>query len=71
MTPGQALTAVAVAVAAGGLIGAERQQAHSGHADSDFGGVRTYPLLAIVGVIGGLLRPALGAWYDQPRPCLR
>jgi len=62
MTPGDALTALAVAVAAGGLIGAERQQAHAGHAGGDFGGVRTYPLLAIVGVIGALLRPALGSW---------
>jgi uncharacterized membrane protein (DUF4010 family) len=57
-----ALTALAVAVAAGGLIGAERQQAHSGRDGEDIGGIRTYPLLAIVGVIAGLLRPAFGAW---------
>jgi uncharacterized membrane protein (DUF4010 family) len=62
MNPGDALTALGVAVAAGGLIGAERQQAHTSHAGGDFGGVRTFPLLAIVGVIGALLRPALGAW---------
>jgi len=61
MTPAEALSALAVAVAAGGLIGAEREQAHGSRA-SDFGGVRTFPLLAIVGVIAGLLRPALGAW---------
>jgi uncharacterized membrane protein (DUF4010 family) len=59
MTPVDALTALAVALAAGGLIGAERQQAHAGRA-GDFGGVRTYPLLAMVGVLAGLLRPALG-----------
>lgn len=62
MTPGDALTALGVALAAGGLIGAERQQAHTGHAGGDFGGVRTFPLLALVGGIGALLRPALGAW---------
>jgi uncharacterized membrane protein (DUF4010 family) len=69
MTPGEALTALAVAVAAGGLIGAERQQAHAAlqkahaaRAGEEFGGIRTYPLLAIVGVIGALLQPALGAW---------
>jgi hypothetical protein len=61
MTPADALTALAVAVAAGGLIGAEREQAH-GVTHRDFGGVRTFPLLAMVGVIGGLLRPTLGAW---------
>jgi uncharacterized membrane protein (DUF4010 family) len=60
MTPVEALTALAVAVAAGGLIGAEREQARSA---GDFGGVRTFPLLAIVGVIAGLLRPTLGAWF--------
>jgi uncharacterized membrane protein (DUF4010 family) len=62
MTPTEALVALAVAVAAGGLIGAEREQAHGVHA-SDFGGVRTFPLLAIVGVLAGCLRPALGAWF--------
>ena len=60
MQAGDALTALAVAVAAGGLIGAERQQAHTGHEGADFGGVRTFPLLAIAGVLGGLLRPVLG-----------
>jgi uncharacterized membrane protein (DUF4010 family) len=61
MTPADALAALAVAVAAGGLIGAEREQSH-GTRSGDFGGVRTFPLLAIVGVIAGLLRPVLGAW---------
>ena len=62
MTATDALVALAVAVAAGGLIGAEREQAHGAHA-SDFGGVRTFPLLAIVGVLAGFLRPVLGAWF--------
>ncbi|MDB4998284.1 MAG: hypothetical protein JWM74_5716 [Myxococcaceae bacterium] len=55
----QAVVALGVAVAAGGLIGAERQQAHAGRA-GDFGGIRTFPLLAVLGVLGALLRPALG-----------
>lgn len=63
MTLPSALTALAVALAAGGLIGAERQQAHVGNASGDFGGVRTFPLLALAGALGGLLRPALGEWF--------
>jgi uncharacterized membrane protein (DUF4010 family) len=54
-----AVLALGVAVAAGGLIGAERQQAHAGRT-GDFGGIRTFPLLAVLGVLGALLRPALG-----------
>ncbi|HEV8548778.1 MAG TPA: DUF4010 domain-containing protein, partial [Polyangiaceae bacterium] len=57
----EALTAVGVAAAAGGLIGAEREQAH-GVKGRDFGGIRTFPLLAIAGALGALLAPALGAW---------
>ncbi|HSU40508.1 MAG TPA: hypothetical protein VLJ38_13110, partial [Polyangiaceae bacterium] len=57
-----ALTALAVAIAAGGLIGAERQQAHAGRDGADFGGVRTFPLLAIAGALAGFLRPVLGAY---------
>ena len=57
-----ALTALAVAIAAGGLIGAERQQAHAGRDGADFGGVRTFPLLAITGALAGFLRPVLGAY---------
>jgi hypothetical protein len=38
MQAGGALTALAVAVAAGGLIGAERQQAHAGREGAAVGG---------------------------------
>jgi uncharacterized membrane protein (DUF4010 family) len=62
MTLVDALTALAVAVAAGGLVGAERQQAHAERDGGDFGGVRTFPLLAIAGVLAGLLRPVVGGW---------
>jgi uncharacterized membrane protein (DUF4010 family) len=51
-----------VAVAAGGLIGAERQQAHRAKSGEDFGGIRTFPLVALAGACGGLLRPAVGPW---------
>lgn len=51
-----------MAIAAGGLVGAERQQAQSGRAGSDFGGVRTFPLVALAGALGALLRPFFGAW---------
>ncbi|HTQ05628.1 MAG TPA: DUF4010 domain-containing protein [Polyangiaceae bacterium] len=57
-----ALTALAVAAAAGGLIGAEREQARADRDGGEFGGVRTFPLLAIAGGLAGLLRPALGPW---------
>jgi len=62
MTLQDALLAIAVSVAAGALVGAERQQAHSGHAGSDFGGVRTFPLVALAGALCAMLRPFVGAW---------
>lgn len=51
-----------VAVAAGALIGAERQQAQAGEKARDFGGIRTFPLVAMLGALGALLRPAFGPW---------
>jgi uncharacterized membrane protein (DUF4010 family) len=54
------LLSLIVAVAAGGLIGAERQQAHANA--RDFGGIRTFPLVALVGAVGALLRPTFGPW---------
>ncbi len=62
MTLQDALLSIAVAVAAGGLIGAEREQAHGGRKGVDFGGVRTFPLVALAGVLGAMLRPIVGAW---------
>ena len=52
MTPEDVLLSLAVALAAGALIGAEREQAHK---KTDFGGVRTFPLIALLGAIGALL----------------
>jgi uncharacterized membrane protein (DUF4010 family) len=60
----QALLSVGIAVAAGGLIGVEREQAQREVSDAkrDFGGIRTFPLIALLGAVGALLRPALGPW---------
>jgi uncharacterized membrane protein (DUF4010 family) len=62
MTLPENVLSVAVAIAAGGLIGAERQQAHAGEKNEDFGGIRTFPLVALAGACSALLRPTLGAW---------
>jgi uncharacterized membrane protein (DUF4010 family) len=58
----ETVISIAVAVAAGGLIGAERQQAHLGEHKEDFGGIRTFPLVALSGACAALLRPAIGTW---------
>jgi uncharacterized membrane protein (DUF4010 family) len=60
VTLGETLLSLAVALVAGGLIGAEREQAHRGQ--SEFGGVRTFPLIAMLGALGAVLTPSLGGW---------
>jgi uncharacterized membrane protein (DUF4010 family) len=60
VTLGETLLSLAVALVAGGLIGAEREQAHRGQ--SDFGGVRTFPLIAMLGALGAILGKSLGGW---------
>lgn len=62
MTLQGALLDLAVACVAGALVGVERQQAHAAEKDEEFGGVRTFPLFALLGCIGSLLRPAAGPW---------
>ena len=56
------LLSLAVAVAAGLLLGAERQQNAKARARADFGGIRTFPLLALLGAVGALARPVAGLW---------
>jgi uncharacterized membrane protein (DUF4010 family) len=62
MTLQDALLSIAVAVAAGALVGAERQQAHRKHSRSDFGGIRTFPLVALAGATCAMTRPFVGPW---------
>jgi len=53
---------LAVAFAAGVLIGAEREQAQSGSARGDFGGIRTFPLIALLGALGAAVQGVMGVW---------
>ncbi len=62
MTLDDTLLSIAVAVVAGFLIGAERQQAHRDSEGADFGGVRTFPLVALLGALAGILQKSLGPW---------
>ncbi len=62
MTFRDAFTAMAVAMAAGLMIGAERQQSATTQGKKDFGGIRTFPMVALLGALGALARPAMGVW---------
>lgn len=74
MTLREALISLGVAVAAGALIGAEREQARfapgaaPGEAPPeslphrDFGGIRTFPLIALVGAVAALSTIVAGPW---------
>src|SRR4051812_508509 len=58
----ESVISLAIALAAGGLLRAEGQQAHKAEGKEDFGGIRTFPLVALAGACGALLRPAFGNW---------
>jgi len=51
-------TALAVALACGVLIGLDRERS----GDEEFGGIRTYPLIALVGAMAQFLSAAVGGW---------
>lgn len=52
-----------VALAAGALIGLQREQAHAMDINHGLiGGVRTFPLIALSGALSALLTPAVGVW---------
>ena len=58
MEPYEPHLAIATALAVGFLIGLEREQAHPEGNGSTFAGVRTYPILALVGALATILEPA-------------
>jgi uncharacterized membrane protein (DUF4010 family) len=62
MTLREAIVSLAVATAAGGLVGVERQQAQAGQEGTEFGGIRTFPLVALLGAVSALLVPFAGLW---------
>ncbi len=57
----QAMLGMLIAVAAGAVVGIEREQARGG-SRKGFGGVRTYPAICLAGALSGMLAPALGPW---------
>lgn len=51
-----------VALAAGSLIGLEREQSRVLDKKPSIGGVRTFPLIALVGALSALLAHTMGVW---------
>jgi uncharacterized membrane protein (DUF4010 family) len=57
------IASLGTAFAVGLLIGLERQRAITRKEGQEtIGGVRTFPLIALVGAVAALLTPALGSW---------
>jgi uncharacterized membrane protein (DUF4010 family) len=50
--------AIATALAVGILVGLEREQKRPEHAGSMLAGIRTYPIIALIGALATLLEPA-------------
>lgn len=51
-----------IALAAGALIGLERQQDKTADQRPGLGGVRTFPLIALAGALSALISHTVGAW---------
>jgi uncharacterized membrane protein (DUF4010 family) len=51
-----------IALAAGSLIGLEREQARVHDKKPSIGGVRTFPLIALAGALSALLAHTMGVW---------
>lgn len=51
-----------VALAAGSLIGLEREQSRALDKKPSIGGVRTFPLIALAGALSALLAHSMGVW---------
>lgn len=51
-----------IALAAGALIGLERQQDKATEQRPSIGGVRTFPLIALVGALSAFLAQTMGVW---------
>ncbi|MBL9016349.1 MAG: MgtC/SapB family protein [Myxococcales bacterium] len=58
MEPYETHLAIATALAVGLLVGLEREQTKIERGGSQIGGVRTYPIVALVGAIATLLEPS-------------
>jgi len=58
MEPYEPHLAIATALAVGVLIGLEREQAHPEAERTSFAGVRTYPIIAVIGALATMLEPA-------------
>ncbi len=59
-----ALLRLGVALAIGLLIGLDRERAEDRKAQAEFAGVRTFPIIALVGCLGAMLDPWLGSWVS-------
>lgn len=58
MEPYETHIALATALAVGLLVGLEREQSKPDRPGSSLGGVRTYPIIALVGALATMLEPA-------------
>ncbi|HQU28949.1 MAG TPA: MgtC/SapB family protein [Nitrospirales bacterium] len=62
MTIEESILGFLVALAAGALIGLERQQDLSAERKTGIGGVRTFPLIALAGAMSAFISQTLGVW---------